>query len=99
VAEVVVAILEDEDVDPYVDVDLIEVDIVPLRRAPGNIGIVDIVITSLKSTERNLVNLKRHNYLSQILLPYVVLLRSPPLLIRALQQLYCHRRCMIDSDN
>ena len=47
-AEVVVAILEDEDVDPYVDVDLIEADIVPLRKASGNIGIVDIVIASLK---------------------------------------------------
>jgi len=51
----VAAILEDEDVNSLeVDVDLMEVDIVPLRKAPGNIGIMDVAITSLKNARRNL---------------------------------------------
>jgi len=37
-AEVVPAILK----DPYVELDLVEVDKVPLRKAPGNVGIVDV---------------------------------------------------------
>ena len=44
-----VTILGDEDVNPYVNVDLIEAERVPLRKAHDNIGIVDVVITSPKS--------------------------------------------------
>ena len=73
---VVAAILEDKDVDPYMDMDLTEADKVPPRKAPDNVGIVDVVITSPKSARRNLVDLSGHNYLSLILLPRVVLLRS-----------------------
>ena len=48
------AILEDEDVDSLeVDVDLMEANIVPLRKAPGNVDIVDVAITSLKSAGRS----------------------------------------------
>ena len=54
VTEAVAAILEDENVDPYVDVDLMETDRVHLRKTPDNVGIVDVVITSLKSAGRNL---------------------------------------------
>ena len=32
------AILEDEDMDLYMDVDHMEADVVPLRKAPGNVG-------------------------------------------------------------
>ena len=53
--EVVVAILNDEDVDLWeVDVVLVEVDKVHLRKAPDNIVIVDIAITSPKSVGKNL---------------------------------------------
>ena len=78
------------------DVDLMEADIVPLRKAPDNVGIVDVVITSLKSGRRNLVDLSGPNYLSLILLPHVILLMSLHLLILALP-LLC--RSMIDSDS
>jgi len=55
VTEVVVAILNDEDVDLWeVDVVLVEVDKVHLRKAPDNIVIVDIAITSPKSVGKNL---------------------------------------------
>ena len=56
-----VAILENEDVDPYVDVDFMKADRVSLRKAPDNVGIVDVVITSLKSAGRNLVDRSGHN--------------------------------------
>jgi len=66
----VAAILEDEDVDSSeVDVDLMEADIVPLRKAPSNVGIVDVAITSRKSAGRNLDVLSGHNYLILVLLP------------------------------
>ena len=100
-AEVAAAttILEDKDVDPLeVDAVLMEADRVPLRKTPDNVGIVDIVIISLKSAGKNLVDLSGHSYPSLILLPRAVLLRSPRLLIRALSQLYC-RRSIIDSDS
>ena len=61
-AEVKAAILENEDVDSYVNVDFMEEDRVPLRKAPGNVGIVDVVITSPKSVGRNLIDLSGHNY-------------------------------------
>jgi len=86
-------------VDLYVDVDFIEADIVPLRKTADNVGIVDVVITSPKSAGRNLIDLSGYNCLSLILLPRMVLLRSPRLLIRALLQLYCRRRSMIDYDS
>ena len=55
---VVAAILEDEDVDSLeVDVVLMEADRVSLRKDPGYVGIVDAVITSPRSVERNLVDL------------------------------------------
>ena len=69
--EVVATILEDEDVDPLdVDVDLMKANKVPLRKAPGNVGIVGIVITSSKSAGKNLIDLSGHNNLSLILLPW-----------------------------
>jgi len=47
VAEVVVVILEDEDVDLLeVNVAHMEADSVPLRKDPGNASTVDVVITS-----------------------------------------------------
>jgi len=53
----VAAILEDEDVDSFkMNVDLMEADRVPLRKTPDNLGIVNVVITSLKSAGRNLVD-------------------------------------------
>ena len=65
---VVAAILEDEDVDLLeVDVDLMEADRVLQRKDPGNVGTVDVVITSSRSAGRNLDGLSRHNYL--ILVP------------------------------
>ena len=98
-AELVAAILEDEDVDPLdVDVDLMEADRVPLRKIPSNVGIVDVEITSLKSAERNLINLSGDCYLILIFLPHVLLLRVLHLLFLALPLLYCRGRGMIDSD-
>ena len=92
------AILQDDDVNSLeVDVDLMEADIVPLKKAPGNVGIVDVAITSPKSTGRNLDILSGHNYLILILLPRVVLLRSLHPLFLALPRLYCRRRSMINS--
>ena len=72
VAEIVVvaAILEDEDVDSLeADVDLTEADRVLLRKGPGNIGIVDVAITSPERARRNLDVLSGHNYLIIVLLP------------------------------
>jgi len=100
VAEVVAAISEDEDVDPLdVNVNIMEADRVPLKNASDNVSIVDVVISCPKSVGRNLVDLSGHNYLSLILLPCVVLLRSPHLLIQPLSHLYCRRRGMINSDS
>ena len=50
-----------------VDVDLTEADRVPLRKAPNNVGIVDVIIISSKSVGRNLVDLSGHSYL--VLIP------------------------------
>jgi len=95
----VAAILEDEDVDSLeVDVDLMEANIVPLRKAPGNVDIVDVAITSLKSAGRNLDRLSGHSYLILVLLPCVVLLRVVHLLFLTLSRLYCRKKSMIDSD-
>jgi len=72
------AILQDDDVNSLeVDVDLMEADIVPLKKAPGNVGIVDVAITSPKSTGRNLDVLSEHSYLILILLHRVVLTAIP----------------------
>jgi len=93
-------ILKDEDVDSLeVDVDLMEVDIVPLRKTPDNAGIVDVAITSPKSAGRNLNDLSGHNYLILVLLPRVILHKVLHLLFLALPRLYCRRRSMIDSDS
>jgi len=46
---------------------------VSLRKAPDNVGIVDITITSPKSAGRNLNVLSGHNFLILVLLPRVVL--------------------------
>ena len=92
------AILENEDVDSLVvDADLMEADRVPLRKAPDNVGIVDVVITYQKSVMRNLVDLSGHNYLILVLLPCVVL--RIHLLFLILPRLNCRRRNMIDSDS
>ena len=97
---VVAAILEDEDVDSMeVNVDLMEADRVPLRKAPDNIGIVDVAITSPKSVRRNLNVLSGHNYLILVLLLHVVLLRDLHLLFLPLPQLYYRNRSMIDYDS
>ena len=99
-AEIVAAILKDEDIDSLeVDVDLMEADRVPLRMTPENVGIVDVATTSLKSAGRNLDVMSGHNYLILILLPRVVLLRVLHLLFQALSRLYCCRRSIIDSDS
>jgi len=62
---------------------------------------VDAVITSLRSVERNLVDLSGHSYLSLILLLRVALLKTihqlPPLLLD-LPRLYWHRN-MINFDS
>jgi len=51
------AILKDEDVDPLeVDVVLMEADKVPPKNDTGNVGTVDVVITSPRSAGRNLVD-------------------------------------------
>ena len=68
------------------------------EKGPGNVGIVDVGITFLKSAERNLDVLNRHIYLILVLLPRVVLLRVH-LLFLALSRLYWRRRSMIDSDS
>ena len=70
----------------------------PLRKAPGNVGIVDIAITSPKNIGRNLDVLSGHNYLILALLPRVILLRVLHMLFMSLPRLYCCRRSMIDSD-
>ena len=94
------AILEDEDVDSLeVDIDLMEAERVPLRKAYSNEGIVNIAITSLKSAGRNLDVMGRHNYLIMVLLPRVVLLRVLHLLFLSLLRLYYRKRSMIDSDS
>ena len=94
---VAVAILEDEDVDLLkLDMVLIEADRVSLIKAPGNVSIVDRVITSPKSAERNLIDLSGHNYLTLILLPRVILLMLLHLLMSVLPLLYYRRRSMID---
>ena len=97
---VVVTILEDEDVDSLeVNVDLMEADRVPLKKAPDNVSIVVVAITSPKSAGRNLDILSGHNYVILVLLPRVVFLTVFHLLFLALPQLYCRMRSMIDSDN
>ena len=71
-AEVVVitVILEDQDVDPFeVDMVLMEAEGVPLSKDPDNVGTVDAVITSLKSAERNLIDLSGQSYLILIFRP------------------------------
>jgi len=89
---VVVAILEDEDVDPLeVDIILMEVDKVPLNKDIDNVGTVDTVIIFLRSAGRNLDDLSEHNYLILILLPCVVPLMSLYLLFLILLPLYCRR--------
>ena len=94
------AILEDEDVDSLeVDVDLMEANRVPLRKAPDNIDIMDVAITSPKSVGRNLKILSGHSYLILVFLPRVVLLTVLHLLFLSLPRLYCRRRSMIDSDS
>jgi len=98
----VVAILEDEDVDSdslEMDVDLMEANRVHLRKAPGNVGIGDVAITSRKSAGRNLGVLSGHNYLILVLLSCVVLLRVLHLLFLVLPRLYCCMKSMIDSDS
>ena len=83
--EVVATILENEDVNSLeVDVDLMEADKVPLRKALGNVGIVDVSNTSPKCVRRNLIDLSGHNYLILILLPRVKILRSLHALFLAL---------------
>ena len=65
------AILEDEDADSLeVDVDLMEADKVPLRKAPDNVGIVHVAITSPKSAGRNLDVLSGRN----CNIPYLIIL-------------------------
>ena len=81
------------------DVDLMKADIVPLRKAPNNVGIVDIAIKYLKSVGRNLNVLSGHNYLILILLSCVVLLKVLHLLFLTLSRLYCRMRSMIGSDS
>jgi len=105
VAEVVIvaAILKDEDVDLLeVDVARMEECRVPMRKDPSNAGMVNAVITSLRSAGRNLVDLSGHNYLNLILLLCVALLRTihpiPPLFLD-FSLLYWHMRSMIDFDN
>jgi len=93
----VAAILEDKNVDSMeVDVNLMEVDRVPLRKAPDNVRIVDVAITSPKSAGRNFDIVSGRNYLILvILLPRIVLLRVLHLLFLALSWLYCRRRSMM----
>ena len=55
-----------------VDVDLMEANRVPLRKAPDNVGIVDIAITSPKSAGRNLGILSGHNYMILVLMSRVI---------------------------
>jgi len=54
---------------------LMEADRVPMRKDPGNVGIMDALITSLRNAGRNLVDLSGHIYLILVLQPRVVLLR------------------------
>ena len=64
------AILKEEDVDSLeVGMDLIEANKMPLRKAPGNVNIVDVAITSPKSVGRNLDGMSGHSYLILVLLP------------------------------
>ena len=68
-AVVMATILEDKDVDLLnVNVARMEAERVPLRKDPGNACTVDAIITSLRSVEKNLVDLSGHSYLSMILL-------------------------------
>jgi len=95
----VTAILEDENINSLeMDVDIMEADRVPLRKAPGNVGIMDVAITSPKSTGRNLDVLSGHNYLILALLHRVVLRVFHPLFL-TLSRLYCRGRSMIGSDS
>ena len=68
-----------------VDLARMEADRVPLRKDPDNAGTINALITSLRSAERNLIDLTRHNYLSLILLLRVALFRTihplPPLFL------------------
>ena len=68
------------------------------EKAPSNVGIVDLAITSPKSAGRNLNVLSGHSYLILVLLPYMVLLKVH-LLFLTLPWLNCRRRSMIDSDS
>jgi len=83
---------EDEDVDLLeVDVTRMEADRMPLRKALDNTYIMDTVITSPRSAERNLVDMSGHSYLSLTLLLHVALLRTIhaiSLLFLDLPQLY-----------
>jgi len=101
VVVVVAAILKNENVNLLeVDVARMETDRVPLRKVSGNAGTVDVVITSPRNAERNLVDLSGHNYLSLILLLCVALLiySSTSSAIFG-PRLYWHRRSMIDFDS
>jgi len=69
------------------------------EKAPCNIGIVDVLITFLKSAGRNLDISNGHNYLILVLLPRVVLLRVLHLLFLTLPRLYCRKKSMIDFDS
>jgi len=86
VVVVAAAILKDKDVDLLEgDVARMESDRVPLRKALDNAGIVDAVITSLRSAGRNLIDLSEHSYLSLIILLRVALLKNihplPPIFL------------------
>jgi len=68
-----------------------EADKMPLRKPLGNAGTVDEVITSLRSTGRNLVDLSGHSYLSLTLLlriTFLGIIYPLPLLFLDLSQLY-----------
>ena len=74
-----------------VNVARIEADRVPLRKAFGNAGTMDTVITSSRSAGKNLVDLSGHNYQSLTLMLHGSLLRTihslSPLFLK-LSQLY-----------
>jgi len=86
----VIAILEDVDL-LKVDAIRMEADRVLQRKDPGNVGTVDVVITSSRSAGRNLIDLSGHSFLSLTPLLRVALLKTirplPPLFMN-LPRLY-----------
>ena len=78
---------------------LMEADRVPMRKDPGNVGIIDALITSLRNAGRNLVDLSGHIYLILVLLTRVVFFRVLHLLFLTLPRLYCRMRSMVDSNS